>query len=181
MAFTSIVVFDEAIVDNAIDVTGVGFSGEDSWSSLSEEQIIVNPSGDYNISGNGILISDTEVANIFSFGDSIPKNNPISDNSTNVVGIIDTTPFTETGNGYLSVDYDLTSNFEAAVIFSKENTAFAQEGGIQYSVTQINAGCDTSFSPIDVFESGFKCSGSGPSYPPKNVYDIRYKRNRIRL
>ena len=181
MAFTSIVVFDEAIVDNAIDITGVGFSGEDSFSSIAEEQIVANPSGDYNISGNGILIPDIEVANIFSFGDSIPAANPITDNSTNVVGIIDTTPFTETGNGYLSVDYSLASNFEAGVIFSKENTAFAEEGGIEYNVTQINAGCDTSFSPINVFESGFKCSGSGPSYPPKNVYDVRYRRNRIRL
>ena len=181
MAFTSIVVFDEAIVDNAIDISGVGFSGEDSFASLAEEQIIANPSGDFHLTGNGILIPDTEVANIVSFGDSIPANLPINDNSTNVVGIIDTTPFTETGNGYLSVDYSLASNFEAGVIFSKENAAIIEEGGIQYNVVQINAGCDTSFSPIDVFESGFKCSGSGPSYPPKNIYDIRYRRNRIRI
>ena len=159
----------------------IGFSGNDSFASEAIELIIANPSGNYISEGTGgALLSNNSAADILAFSDEI-SSPLILDNTFNSVGLINASEFTETGNGLLSSDRDAVSNLNRIdSINAFSNISFVREGGAQSAIEMINVGCDTSFSPIDSFISGFECSGNAV-VPPKNVYDVRYRRNNIRV
>ena len=115
----------------------------------------------------------------------INRANPTSDNSSNTLAFIDAYDSNDT---ILNViNYDILNNSHSG--FHQNNITEINVLLESYKTTEstsqgfglINCESDLSTSPLDNFVSGFECQEPTGSQRLKTIYDVRYRRSKIRI
>ena len=115
----------------------------------------------------------------------IDRTNVINDNHSNTLAFVNAYDSSDTI--FDVINYDILNNSYSGFYNNKlaeihvslntyRNTESTSEGS-----AVINCESDLSFSPLDNFISGFECQGITGSRRIEKLYDVRYRRSRIKI
>ena len=128
---------------------------------------------------------DTPTRNQIHSHIEISNVNPISDNSLNPLAFINVYDSNDTILDI--VNYDILNNSNSGVIhntlveFSVPLERYKTVESTTEALAAIRCESDLSQSPVDNFISGFECAEITGSRRGKTIYDVRYRRSKIRI
>lgn len=128
---------------------------------------------------------DTPTQNQIHSHVEISNVNSISDNSLNPLAFINAYDSNDTILDI--VNYDILNNSNSGVIhdtlieFSVSLESYKTIESTTEGIAAIRCESDLSQSPLDNFISGFECEEITGSRRGKTIYDVRYRRSKIRI